>query len=76
MVTGIISSSQCASRFMDSLEVPTVGYGIRYEFGIFEQTLKGDHSVASKATASRDTHETTSSTFRPERPIRARWSIT
>jgi starch phosphorylase len=23
-----------------SLEVPAVGYGIRYEFGIFEQVIK------------------------------------
>ena len=37
-----------ASCFMDSLaslEVPTVGYGIRYEFGIFEQTLKDGWQV-------------------------------
>jgi starch phosphorylase len=33
-----------ASCFMDSLasvEVPAVGYGIRYEFGIFDQVISG-----------------------------------
>jgi starch phosphorylase len=37
-----------AACFMDSLaslEVPTVGYGIRYEFGIFEQALKDGWQV-------------------------------
>jgi len=37
-----------ASCFMDSLasvEVPAVGYGIRYEFGIFEQAIKDGWQV-------------------------------
>jgi starch phosphorylase len=37
-----------ASCFMDSLasvEVPAVGYGIRYEFGIFEQAIKNGWQV-------------------------------
>ena len=37
-----------ASCFMDSLaslEVPAVGYGIRYEFGIFEQNIKDGWQV-------------------------------
>jgi starch phosphorylase len=37
-----------ASCFMDSLaslEVPAVGYGIRYEFGIFEQGIKNGWQV-------------------------------
>src|SRR5215469_18141716 len=37
-----------AACFMDSLaslEVPTVGYGIRYEFGIFEQAIKNGWQV-------------------------------
>jgi glucan phosphorylase len=25
---------------MDSLEVPAIGYGIRYEFGIFDQMIQ------------------------------------
>ena len=37
-----------ASCYMDSLasvEVPAIGYGIRYEFGIFDQTLKDGWQV-------------------------------
>jgi len=37
-----------ASCFMDSLasvEVPAIGYGIRYEFGIFEQAIKNGWQV-------------------------------
>ena len=37
-----------AACFMDSLaslEVPAVGYGIRYEFGIFEQAIKNGWQV-------------------------------
>src|SRR5215471_2421018 len=37
-----------ASCFLDSLaclEVPAVGYGIRYEFGIFEQAIKNGRQV-------------------------------
>ena len=37
-----------ASCFMDSLasvEVPAIGYGIRYEFGIFEQAIRGGWQV-------------------------------
>ncbi len=37
-----------ASCYLDSLaavEVPAVGYGIRYEFGIFDQTIKGGWQV-------------------------------
>jgi glycogen phosphorylase len=37
-----------ASCFLDSLaslEVPAVGYGIRYEFGIFDQTIKDGQQV-------------------------------
>ena len=37
-----------ASCFMDSLasvEVPAIGYGIRYEFGIFEQGIKNGWQI-------------------------------
>src|SRR3954447_21261647 len=37
-----------ASCYMDSLasvEVPAIGYGIRYEFGIFDQTIKNGWQV-------------------------------
>ena len=37
-----------ASCFMDSLatlEVPAIGYGIRYEFGIFDQEIRDGHQV-------------------------------
>ena len=37
-----------ASCYMDSLaslEVPAIGYGIRYEFGIFDQTIKDGWQV-------------------------------
>ena len=37
-----------AACFMDSLatlELPAIGYGIRYDFGIFEQRIEGGHQV-------------------------------
>ena len=37
-----------AACYLDSLatrQIPTIGYGIRYEFGIFEQAIRGDCQV-------------------------------
>jgi starch phosphorylase len=42
---GLGRLASCYLDSLASLEVPAVGYGIRYEFGIFDQTLKNGWQV-------------------------------
>src|SRR5580765_4674799 len=37
---GLVRLAPCYLDSLASVEVPAVGYGIRYEFGIFDQTIK------------------------------------
>jgi starch phosphorylase len=42
---GLGRLASCYLDSMASLEVPAIGYGIRYEFGIFDQTIKDGWQV-------------------------------
>ena len=44
---GLGRLASCYLDSLASLEVPAVGYGIRYEFGIFDQTIKDGWQVES-----------------------------
>jgi len=42
---GLGRLAACYSESLASLEIPATGYGIRYEFGIFDQLIKGGWQV-------------------------------
>jgi len=42
---GLGRLAACYSESLASLEIPATGYGIRYEFGIFDQVIKGGWQV-------------------------------
>ncbi|MFZ9621835.1 MAG: glycogen/starch/alpha-glucan phosphorylase, partial [Prochlorococcaceae cyanobacterium] len=42
---GLGRLAACYSESLSSLEIPATGYGIRYEFGIFDQLIKGGWQV-------------------------------
>ncbi|MFN7976191.1 MAG: glycogen/starch/alpha-glucan phosphorylase [Acidobacteriota bacterium] len=42
---GLGRLAACLLDSMATLEIPAVGYGIRYEFGIFEQAIRGNRQV-------------------------------
>ena len=42
---GLGRLASCYLDSLASLEVPAIGYGIRYEFGIFDQTIQGGQQV-------------------------------
>ena len=42
---GLGRLAACSLDSLATLEIPCIGYGIRYEFGIFEQELRGGWQV-------------------------------
>ncbi len=44
---GLGRLAACFQESMASLELPAIGYGIRYEFGIFRQQIQNGHQVES-----------------------------